>query len=354
MIGTAAALAGSAIAGIGSSIVGNIAAAGDREKARQALIKANDMIEKLGLPPSQATPIILEQFKQAGIYTPENIAAVEKGVNAYNAVQEDPSLRNAQIKALQQLQDRSVVGLTAEDRVAMTELRNRAGADAEARRQQILQNFRQMGQGGGGASLAAQLQAQQASSNEASAAADRQAAVAAQRALQALTQSGSLAGDIRNTDFSQASQRAQAENEMNRFNIGNQMNVNQANVNARNQANLYNIQRQQNVSDRNVGMSNEELLRQRQGQQQDFQNKFNLTQAQANAQTNLGNVYNNQAAQTGQLFSNIGAGLSGALSAAGQYSANQSALDKTLKNKEADDVISALSSFDFNKNKRPV
>lgn len=330
---TASSAIGNAIPGIGTliggvggglvnvigGIIGSIFGNEDRQKAYDALNKANDMIQALGLPPSQATPIILQQFQQAGIYDPKILQQVEHAGNAYANIAPDTANINAQQQALQALQQRGTVGLNAEDRLALQNIRNQVGADAESRRRQILQNMQAMGQGGGGAALAAQLQAAQGESNTESQQANQQAAIAAQRALQAIQSAGSLAGDIRNQNYNVASNRAAAQNEMNRFNIGNQLNVNQANQQAQNQAQLFNLQNQQGISNQNTAQNNAELQRQKLGQQQDFANTTGLAQLKAGSLGNLANTYQGKAANTGQQIGGVAGGIANTLGGIGQY-----------------------------------
>jgi hypothetical protein len=327
---------GGGLIGVVGGIIGAIAGGQDRQKAFDALAKANDLVQELGLPPSQATPIILEQFKQAGIYDPKLLQQVEQVGTDFSKIAPDTSNINAQQEALKALQERGVVGLNAEDRLALQQIRNQVGADAEAKRRQILQNMQQMGQGGGGAALAAQLQAAQASANNESLQANQQAAIASQRALQAIQGAGNLSGDIRNQNFNVASQKASAQDQMNRFNVGNQMSVNQQNQQAENAGQLFNIQNAQGISNQNVSQTNNELLRQRSGQQQDFANKVNLTNVKADGLKNIANAYMDKAAATGQQIAGVSGGLANVAGGIGQYYNNQDN-NALLQKKYADD-----------------
>jgi len=333
-IGTLIGAAGGGLINTIGGILGGILGNQDRQNALDALTKANELIQALNLPESQALPIIMAQFQQAGIYDPKILQQVEQAASSFSNIAPDTANIEAQQQALQALQERGTVGLNAEDRLAMQNIRNQVGADAEARRRSILQNMQAMGQGGGGAALAAQLQAAQASSNTESQQANQQAAIASQRALQAIQSAGNMAGDIRNQNFNVASSRAQAEDQMNRFNVGNQMAVNQANQQAQNAAQLFNVQNQQNISNQNVGQTNQELLRQRQGQQQDFANQYNLAQAKAGGLSNIANAYQDKAANTGSQIAGVSGGLAGVAGGIGQYynnKENQDFLNNFLK-----------------------
>ena len=315
-------LIGGIISAVGG-IVGGIAGGAQRASAYQALTNATNIINKLQLPPDQAIPIILDQFKQAGVYTPELEQAVNNGVNALQNVQLNQPALQAQQQALQQLQQRGNVGLTAEDRVAVNQIRNQASADAQSRQAQILQNMQQMGQGGGGASLAAQLSNAQNASNMEANQSNQTAATAANRALQAIQASAGQANQLQGQATNLATQKAQAQNEMSRFNIQNQMAQNLNNANIANQAQQYNVQNQQNISNANTSQQNAEYLRQKQGQQQDFANQVGLAQLQSQAQNNLANMYLGQAANTGQMVSGVASGIGGGLAAYGQNQQNQ-------------------------------
>ena len=172
------------IGGLFGSSSAKKAAAARAQAAAQALAELN----KLGLPPDLSKEIIYRQFESQGELTPELEQEIELAASQTAQIKEDPSLRANQMEALNMLSQASRGGLRAEDRAAYNELRSKVQRDSEAKRQQILQQMAARGQAGSGAELMAQLQSAQAAADESSAGADRLAAEASQRALQALAQ----------------------------------------------------------------------------------------------------------------------------------------------------------------------
>lgn len=313
-------IAAAAAAPIIGGIVGNIMGQGDRNKARAAMKDAYAQLQAIGFPPDLSKEVILEEFQRAGAYTPE----LEEDLNStfeesqVAKITEDPSLRQAQMKALSSMQDRAQVGLSAEDRASLNQVRSQVQKDAEAKRQQILSNMAARGQGGSGAELMAQLQAGQASAEQAAQGSDAIMAQAQQRALQALGQSADMAGNVRGQDFGAAQAKASALDERNRFLAQNSIARQQRNVGSLNQAQQLNLAEQQRVQDANTQMANQEKLRQNQALRDQFQDKLGLASAKAGALTGQANYYQGQAQNTAASMAGIGSAVGGGISAYGQ------------------------------------
>lgn len=289
-------------------LVGRAAGQGDRDQSLNAYNQAIQKLQELGFPPELATPIVLQKFQQAGVYTPELEQAIKQQTSQVAGIQEDPATREASMKALESLQNSGRTGMTAQDRVNLNTARNQTNADSQARLGSILQNMQARGQGGSGAELALKLASSQSSANNASQSADRAAADASARALQAISNAGSLGSTIRGQDFSVANTKASAADEMNRFNIQNQMAQQQRNINTQNQAGLYNQQNAQQISNANTSQANQELNRQKQAQGTDWQNQGTYYGSQANALQKLGDIYGGRAKDTGNIWTSLGAG----------------------------------------------
>lgn len=302
------------IASIGSSIIGAIFGGDQRSAAQTALNDALQNIKDTGAPPDQASQIILQHFKQVGLYSPQLEQAINLGVSQVSQIQEDPSLRQAQETALQQLGQRAQGGLTASDRAAYNQLRGAAATAAQGASQQALQNARASGFGSQyGNQLAQQLEAAQQGAQTLSAQGDQISGQASQNALAALGQYGTQANQLRSQDFNNALAKAQAADQFSVFNTQNQIARQQQNVAMQNQAQQQNLANQQNISNQNVGIGNQQLAAQLAAQQQLWQSK--MAQAQAENEplyAQAGLQYKNAGA-TGQQFQNIGQGLSGIL-----------------------------------------
>ena len=91
--------AGATIAG---GILGQNAASGDRGQARDASILQNQILQEIQAAPDVSKPLILQKYQQAGLLTPEmqnNIIA-----QMPQNIQANPQIQQAQMQALQQMQ----------------------------------------------------------------------------------------------------------------------------------------------------------------------------------------------------------------------------------------------------------
>lgn len=318
----AAAVAAPIIGGI----IGQVASAGDKKKAEAAMKEAISIIDSVGAPPDLSREIIREKFQQAGVLTPEVEQAIDVGISKVSQIQEDAGLRQAQMGALQTLSQVGVTGLRPEDRAALNQVRAEVQRDAEAKRQQIIQNMQARGQAGGGAELAASLLSSQGATETAAEQSDRLAAQASQNALAAIQQAGNLGGSIRSQDFNVAQAKAQAADAFRQFDVQNQIAQQQRNIASKNQAQQFNLTNLQDITNKNVDQINQERLRQAQAKQDYFQDQLNLAQARSNARNAQQNFYTNRAQSTAQAFSSMGSGAGQGLGAmAGAMS------DKNLK-----------------------
>lgn len=296
-------------------IIGGLTSAGDREAAERAAMDAISEIEKLGLPPDQSAPVILKHFQSAGVLSPQMEQDILIQSSEVGKIKEDPRLRDAQMQALEMLGQRARVGLGPEERAAFNKLRTQLAAEAEGKRQQILQSMQARGLGGSGAELAAQLGAAQSGAQIASQQGDDLAAAAARNALNAMSTFGTMSGQVRGQDFDVNNARARAIDEMNRFNVQAQQGVQQRNIASQNQAQEFNLRNAQNIANQNVQMDNNELLRQRQAQSQYYQDLANRAKMLADAKMQKSNVLQGQAQQTAQNAQNIGSGIGSAAGA---------------------------------------
>lgn len=318
---TAAAVAGPVIGGI----LGSISASSGRRAAANAAAAALAQLNQLGMPPDLSRQVILQQFQSQGVLTPE----LEKDINLQASeagnIKEDASLRNAQMESLATLGQLSRGGLSAGDRAAYNELRNKVQQDTQAKNAQILQRMQAQGMGGSGNELLAQLQSSQAGSDQAAAEADRLAANASQNALSALGQKASLAGNVRGQDFSTNQARAQALDQRNQFLFQNSAAAQARNVAAQNAAQQQNLANKQNIANANTQQGNTESLRQNQAQRDYWNDKLGLATAKANALNNQGSVIQQGANQQASALSGFGNALGSAAGAYGSYAARQPA-----------------------------
>lgn len=318
----AAAVAAPIIAGM----IANAKNQKDRAAAKSAMKDSLKKLEEVGMPPDLSQALILKEYERAGIYTPEleqdlNDSIAESSVGA---IKEDPALREAQTTALQSMQQRGKVGLSAEDRAALNQVRSQVQTDSEAKRQQILQQMQSRGMGGSGAELMAQLSSSQGAADQAAAGSDTLMAQAQQRAMEALGKSSDMAGSLRGQDFDVESTKAKALDERNRFLAENSIGRQQRNVGALNQAQMLNLEEQQRIADANVNQANLEAQRQSAEKGKQWDRKLNQAGGKATADQAMAQYYTGQAQRTSDQY--VGAGNAVATGVGGY--ANMQAADK--------------------------
>jgi hypothetical protein len=326
----AAAVAGPVIGGL----MGNMAAAKDRAAQKAAMKKAMAELEKVGMPPDTSKALILKEFEAKGIYTPELEEDLNSSVpeSEVGKITEDPALREAQKGALTSLQQRAKVGLSAEDRAALNQVRQQVQTDAQAKQAQILQEMKARGMGGSGAEFLARLQSNQMEAQNQSTASDALMGQAQERALQALAQSGNFAGNLRQQDFNNAAQKASALDERNRFLAENSISRQTRNAQALTNQRSQDWANQQEVSNKNTAQSNAETQRQNQAQADYWQNKLNYGQAKANAQVGQATQAGQQADRTAGMYAGIGSAVGTGI---GGYAAQQNTNEQNALNRQA-------------------
>ena len=318
--GYAAAGAASAVVG---GVVGNIASAGDRAAQRRAMKAALQELQKVGLPPDLSAPLILRELQVQGVYTPELEQDLSDTFAEVKLIQEDETLKDAQRQALAMMQQRGRVGLSAEDRAALSQVRSNLERDSQAKAQQIIQQFQARGQGGAGAELQALLQSGQSQAEQASQASMSLMGQAQQRALEAVRQSSDIASGMRSQDYNVNAANVAAQNERNRFLAENSIARQRVNVGMLNEAERLKLAEQQRIADYNAQLANTEQARQRQEKGSYWDRKLGYGSAMANARLGQAAQAGQQAANTANMYANIGSAVGGGLTAYGQSQQNQ-------------------------------
>ena len=335
---------GSTAAPIIGGLLGNIFSGGERKAAEEAQEKAMAEIERLGAGPDLAKQIYLQEFKSAGVLTPEVERAVDVGVSQVAQIQEDPRLKQAQLRALTELQQRGRTGFTAEERAQLSQERAAAERSAEAKRQQIVAGLRARGALDSGAGLAAQLESADVLAAQQAEAADRLTSSASKRALESIIQGGEFGSRMRGQEFDIARTKAGAQDEMNRFNIQNRMQQEARRAQAATSAQEFNLRQQQALMDANIQQANAERLRQLQAQQQMYQNQLNIAQLKSGVYSQQAQQAQQQAAQKQQGWTQAGQAIGQGIGAYGQYEAGKDLKDaqtnyyKSLATKNAPSV----------------
>jgi len=278
---------GGIVGGVGG-LLGGLGGNDSSGQARDAQNIANQIIQEIGQAPDISKPLLLEKYKQAGILTPEMEQYVVAAQPKAASVKTDQQFKDAQMQALQQIGQRAQGGLTAADRAGLNQARLQAQGDTQSKIAQIQQQAAQRGQAGMGSDLAAQLSATQGGANEESSAADRLAMQSQNAAQQAAGQLGQMGSQMQQQQFGQEYQKANAADEMNRFNVNNQIAQQQRNVQASNKGQMANLANAQNVSNQNVGAQNQELNNQTQRAMQQYNANKDTSQIKAGRESTTG------------------------------------------------------------------
>ena len=185
------------------NVLGQSRADAEANAARNVTMDANRTWQNIDTPKLQQADLIEQGGSELGKYT------------------EDPRTRNAQLKALEGLtREVDYQGMTPEDANAFAKARGEAGAMDAGFRGAADQQMAARGMQSGIGAYAAALGAGQAATNRGSEMGLQASADSRQRYLQALNSLGSMGGNVRGQDFGIASQRAQAQDAINRFNTG--------------------------------------------------------------------------------------------------------------------------------------
>lgn len=234
-----------------------------------------DYYSNIRVPDIQQMQLVLDEYVQQGILTPEQATYYAQDPSEFQKLMSDPKLKDAQMAALSSLQEYgNQGGLNAQAKGRLHDIAKEESVRERGAREAIMQGAQQRGVAGSGLEFLNLIKNQQ---DSASRAADRGTQVAADaevRALDALMNSGKMAGDIRSQDFNEQARKAQAIDEINRFNTQNRMNVDQYNVGTRNKGQQYNLEQRQSVSDANTNMRNKQQAHNKGLIQQNWQNRM--------------------------------------------------------------------------------
>lgn len=316
-LGTAAAigLGAAAIGGIANTVA-NLTA---QERARVAQDKAFQEWMQINIPDPAQQQLALQQFVDQGDFTPQMEKAIKQAPSDFQKITTNATYQGAQNKALSELQNiGNQGGLRLQDKVALQESMLDQQTKDRANREGITADMERRGLGGSGFEFASQLAAQQSGADRNAQSSLSVAAQAQQRALDALMKSGELGTQYRGQDFNEQSQKAQAADAINRFNTQSLQNVQQRNIGAQNAASQQNLADKQRISDMNTNLSNDQQRYNKGLAQQQFDNQMKLTGAKTGLYNQQAQGQLQQGQSLGNLFTNIGSGVSGAANSQAQ------------------------------------
>jgi hypothetical protein len=316
--------AGAIAAPIVGGIMGQQAQAGNLAAAQAAYAAALAQYQSVGIPSVQAQQLALQDPTVQGTLNPQMINSQlnQMNGNAMNSIQTDPRLAQAQMSALNTLSQTGQQGLTATSLAALNSANRQAAGQNTAQQNSIVQNMQQRGMGGSGVELATRLAAAQGSADQAGQQTSQIMAQAQQNMLNATSQAGQLGGQMQQQQFGEAAQKAQAQNAISQFNAQQAANAQNSNVLAQNQAQAANLSNAQNIANMSTATQNAEQQYNSGLLQTNFGNNMQLAGAKAGALVGQAGNLNNQAQQTGALYSGVGAGLGQGLMGAATMASN--------------------------------
>lgn len=198
-------------ANIAGGVVGDIAAAGDQNKADDYQQRA--LLKLLGLDPDALA-----------------IDPAQVGASGFADIQEDPALRSAQMNALQRMQD--VVnsgGMDAQSRDAYAQAQSLTEQQARGAREALQSQNARRGLGNSGMAMADAMNNQQAAAGRLNAAGSKAAADARARALAAMQNLQAMGSNIRGDDYRKSADAAQAADAIAAFNATNRQSADRYN-----------------------------------------------------------------------------------------------------------------------------
>lgn len=316
----------------GGAMIGSTLLAGEQaKKGRDAQARANQAataaLASVGIPEIEAQEILLENPSLVGEFIPEAERSLELEKSLLQNIASDPALAKQQMESLEGLGELAEGGLTEADKAAAREIQRDVAQSDAARRKSILQNMAQRGVLGSGMELAAQLDAAQSAAEQQSAAADRLTQQVQSRAMQALTQSGNLAGNIRSQDFGEQARIAQAQDAINRWNVANQQDIASRNIRAQNEARAANLNTRQQRENTRAALANEQQRYNKQLIQQDYSNRLARAGGQAQGMLRGGDIAAGRAQDQARMIGGIGSAIGNIAGAAGGYFAQRDAAD---------------------------
>ena len=304
----------------------------DRYAAEAAKMRdeAVRRLEEVGIPTVEAQRIVLESPELVGLQEYQQM-----GPSAMEDISTDPRLKQAQMDALSKMQEMGGSGLTEAEKAQAMLMQREVAGEEQARQKSILQEMAQRGIGGSGVELAARLSSSQGAADRRAVQQAQLAAQAQQRALQAITQGGSLAGNMQSTEFGQKAQQASAADQIAQFNAAQRAQIDAANL-----ANRQAVANQQAAISNQQETFNKSLL------QQDYNNRMRKAESVANMKTGQAAASDKQATNAANAGATAASGASKAAGSAFELAgkAGEYAIENWDNDKKTSDGINWSSN----------
>jgi hypothetical protein len=301
-------------------------------------------LRKIGLPPDQSAPLLLQKFKEIGIADSRLEEDIEIAASEVAQLEEDPILRNAQLEALDRFKMMSKAGFGPEEMAAYNQMRQQREQDVQSRLMSLADTAKREGRTGD--IRAQELLSVQAGADRAAAEGGNLMSLLSQRVRQGASDLASTASNIRSQDYQAELTRRQAADERNKFIAGNTIARQRANIDRLNADQQRREAQAMQVSTANTQMSNAERMRQVEAERQYWTDKLARAQAMQGPGANLAGAYSDRANRTANMWAGIGSGIGQGIAAYGQAQADQDQLD--AYNRRTDLMESQSSPFNQN------
>ncbi len=311
--------AAAGLASLAGGLIGSSEASDEREAAERARLAALAEYEGINVPTIEEQMLSLMGPEFVGDYEAQQEQYSGDVENALAQISLDPQYLEKQLQSLEGIGEYTEGNLTKADRGALRQVGRQVSGQDQARQQALLQEFARRGQDveGSGLEFAARRQSSQDAAQRQAEQSDRVAQMAQQRALQALGQQATMAGNVRGQDFSEQARIKQAQTAIDQFNRQNQQSLAGRNIDRTNQASLRNLQERQRLAEQETATRNYEQEANRGLIQQRFGNELNLAAGRAGQQAGVAKSADQAAARTGQMWSGIGTGIGTGFAAMG-------------------------------------
>lgn len=280
---------------------------GQNDEAQQALERARQAFASIQSPTAaQLTLPELQQYVQAGIMTPAEAKVMLQQGNAYNDINLNPETTENQQDVISKLKAvGDAKGMTPQMQAQLTQALDQVATNTRGTNAGILD---QMAQRGIPTSLMAPAAMQEESgtnARNANLAATNAAGTAEQNAINAMMNEGNLASTMHGQQYSEASDKAAAENAMRQWNAGASNTASENNANRAQAANAYNTGVKQDVSNQNTGLSNQRTAYNANLPQQVFNNAITKAGGTASADKSEAGLHQDIGKQTAGMYSGL-------------------------------------------------
>lgn len=280
--------------------------ASDPNKAAMKQQEAQmERLNNLSLP--ELEEYILQNPELVGLLEAEQL-----GGSALEEISLDPKAREAQLNALQSLQQYADEGMSDADKFGMEQMLGQVSAATKSNQANIEADMARRGMDSSGAALMGKMNAQQSGANTARQQAMQQAAQGQQNRMAALNQLANQSGQMQSQDFARQAQVGSAKDAIAQANAANRYQTNAANLSAR-----------QSIENQRANTANQQAQVGNQIAQQNFNNAYSKTGAQGNVANSMSNIAANadQGPSIGQTIGTIGGGIAGAYFSGGNPAA---------------------------------